>query len=332
MEKENIVEIKNLTVDFMTVRGIVYAVQGVDLNIRTGEIHGIVGESGCGKSVSSKSIMRLHDESRTRYGGEILFHDSHGKEVDILKLTDKQIREIRGKDIAMIFQDPMTSLNPIMRAGEQIAELVRSKLKMSKQDAKKHVLELFEKVGILPAEQRYNQYPFEMSGGMLQRIMIAMALSCKPKLLIADEPTTALDVTIQAQILKLVKELAAENNTSVIFITHNLGVVAEICDSVTVMYAGKVCESGSVLDIFDNPSHPYTQALLKSNPKAADTGKYMTTIPGAPPLLYEKFTACPFAARCDRKTAECDKSIPTATAAGEKHFAVCHRLKLSEVI
>lgn len=225
MNEHNVIEIKDLSVDFMTVRGIVYAVQGVDLSVKEGEIHGVVGESGCGKSVFTKSIMRLHDEKHTRYSGQILFKNGEGKEVDVLSLSEKQMQTIQGKDIAMIFQDPMTSLDPIMKAGEQIAELVRKKLKMKKAEAKEYVLTLFEKVGILPAEQRYEQYPFEMSGGMLQRIMIAMALSCKPRLLIADEPTTALDVTIQAQILKLIKELAAENNTSVIFITHNLGVV-----------------------------------------------------------------------------------------------------------
>lgn len=323
MDKDNVIEIKDLTVDFMTVRGIVYAVQGVNISVKAGEIHGVVGESGCGKSVSTKSVMRLHDEEHTRYSGSIMLKKSDGSEVDILSLSEKQMRELRGKDVAMIFQDPMTSLNPIMKAGEQISELVRDKMGMKKDEAKKYVLDLFEKVGILPAEQRYEQYPFEMSGGMLQRIMIAMALSCKPRLLIADEPTTALDVTIQAQILKLVKELTSESNTSVIFITHNLGVVAEICDSVSVMYAGKICESGSVLDIFDRPSHPYTQALLKSNPKSDNMGKYMTTIPGAPPLLYDKFTHCPFAERCDCKKDRCMNEFPVLEKVGDGHIASC---------
>lgn len=320
---KNVIEVKNLTVDFMTVRGIVYAVQGVNFSIRQGEILGVVGESGCGKSVSTKSIMRLHDETRTRYSGSILFTQDDGKQVDLLALSSKEMRKIQGKDIAMIFQDPMTSLNPIMKAGEQIAEVVRDKLGMKKHEAKAYVLDLFEKVGIIPAEQRYNQYPFEMSGGMLQRIMIAMALSCKPKLLIADEPTTALDVTIQAQILKLIKELATENNTSVIFITHNLGVVAEICDRVSVMYAGKICENGSVLDIFDYPSHPYTKALLKSNPTSKCTGKYMETISGAPPLLYEKFTHCPFAERCSVCKNKCMESFPSLETVGKNHSAAC---------
>ena len=322
MKKGNVLEIKDLSVDFMTVRGIVYAVQGVDLEVKQGEIHGIVGESGCGKSVTSKSVIRLHNEETTRYAGDIYIRDDSG-EKDVLAMSKKQLRDFRGSTAAMIFQDPMTSLDPIMKAGEQIAELVRKKLKMKKAEAKEYVLTLFEKVGILPAEQRYEQYPFEMSGGMLQRVMIAMALSCKPRLLIADEPTTALDVTIQAQILKLIKELAAENNTSVIFITHNLGVVAEICDSVSVMYAGRICETGSVLDIFDNATHPYTRALLNSNPKEADTGKYMATIPGAPPLLYNKFTHCPFAERCDKCMDKCRKEFPTLKTIRAGHGASC---------
>lgn len=325
--KENLVEINDLRVDFMTVRGIVYAVQGVSYSVKKGEIHGIVGESGCGKSVSSKTLMGLHDTERTRYSGKVEFNTGE-KILDITSLAEKEMRDVRGKEVSMIFQDPMTSLNPIMKAGEQVAEMVRTKLGMNKKEAKEYVLNLFENVGITPAEKRYEQYPFEMSGGMLQRIMIAMALSTKPKLLIADEPTTALDVTIQAQILKLIKELAKENGTSVIFITHNLGVVAEICDSVTVMYAGKVVESGSVLDIFDRPSHPYTKALLASNPKAADRSKYMTTIPGTPPLLYEEFTGCPFAERCNDVTEACKKSLPSMMKLSDVHEVACHNYKI----
>lgn len=325
MDRDSVVEIKNLGVDFMTVRGIVYAVQGVNLNLKKGEIHGIVGESGCGKSVTSKSIMRLHDDTKTRYSGQIYFRMPDGREADLLSIPLKDMQQIRGKEIAMIFQDSMTSLNPIMKAGEQVAELVRNKLGKSKKDAKEYVIDLFEKVGILPAEQRYEQYPFEMSGGMLQRIMIAMALSCKPEVLIADEPTTALDVTIQAQILKLIKDLAKESNTSVLFITHNLGVVAEICDSVTVMYAGKVCETGSVLDIFDHPAHPYTRALLKSKPDPNSTDKYLPTIPGTPPLLYDKFIGCPFNERCSECISTCTNHLPVMRIVGNNHEAACIR-------
>lgn len=323
MEKEYILEVKNLCVNLMTVRGIIYAVQGFNLNVKKGEVHGVVGESGCGKSVSTKAIMKLHEEEKTEYLGEIMM-DIDGKETDLLSLSNKEMTNVRGKDIAMIFQDPMTSLNPIMKAGEQIAEAIRYKMKMNKQQAHDYVIDMFEKVGILPAEKRYEQYPFEMSGGMLQRIGIAMALACKPKLLIADEPTTALDVTIQAQILDLMKKLQEESGTSLIFITHNLGVVAEICDSVSVMYAGRVVESGSVLDIFDRAVHPYTKALLDSNPKEADQGKKMKTIPGAPPLLYEEFTACPFAPRCSYATDICRQKLPEYRTVGEGHVVACH--------
>lgn len=324
-DEKNIIEIKDLCVNMMTVRGIVYAVQGVSLNVKDGEVHGIVGESGCGKSVSTKSIIRLHDPEKTEYTGSIIFNGENGAE-DVLAMSSKRLSEFRGKDAAMIFQDPMTSLDPIMKAGEQIAEVVRKKRGLNKKDAKAYVLEMFEKVGILPAEKRYEQYPFEMSGGMLQRVMIAMALSCEPRLLIADEPTTALDVTIQAQILDLMRKLQKESKTSVIFITHNLGVVAEICDSVSVMYAGRVVESGSVLDIFDRPAHPYTQALLASNPKSSDKGKRMKTIEGAPPQLYAKFTGCPYAPRCSQATDKCFNSLPPGSKLAEGHTAACHLL------
>lgn len=324
-DEKNIIEIKDLCVNMMTVRGIVYAVQGVSLNVKDGEVHGIVGESGCGKSVSTKSIIRLHNPEKTEYTGSIIFNGENGAE-DVLAMSSKRLSEFRGKDAAMIFQDPMTSLDPIMKAGEQIAEVVRKKRGLNKKDAKAYVLEMFEKVGILPAEKRYEQYPFEMSGGMLQRVMIAMALSCEPRLLIADEPTTALDVTIQAQILDLMRKLQKESKTSVIFITHNLGVVAEICDSVSVMYAGRVVESGSVLDIFDRPAHPYTQALLASNPKSSDKGKRMKTIEGAPPQLYAKFTGCPYAPRCSQATDKCFNSLPPVSKLAEGHTAACHLL------
>jgi oligopeptide/dipeptide ABC transporter ATP-binding protein len=313
----------DLTIDLMTVRGIVYAVQGMSMTLQQGEVHGIVGESGCGKSVSTKAIMRLHDDVKTRYGGEILFRGA-GAEENILTFGKRRIQALRGGEIAMIFQDPMTSLNPIMKAGEQIAEMLRRKKKLSRDAAKKEALELFEKVGILPAEKRYSQYPFEMSGGILQRVMIAMALSCKPKILIADEPTTALDVTIQAQILELLKDLQKESGTSIIFITHNLGVVAEICDRVSVMYAGRVVESGATLDIFDHPAHPYTKALLESNPKDSDRGRHMKTIEGTPPALDRQFTGCPFRERCGSAFALCGECLPEAVAVAMGHSATCH--------
>ena len=324
MKKGNVLEIKDLSVDFMTVRGIVYAVQGIDLEVKQGEIHGIVGESGCGKSVTSKSVIRHHNEETTRYAGDIYIRDDSG-EKDVLAMSKKQLRDFRGSTAAMIFQDPMTSLDPIMKAGEQIAEMLRAKKNLNRREAREKVIEMFEKIGITPAEKRYEQYPFEMSGGMLQRIMIAMALICEPKLLIADEPTTALDVTIQAQILKLIKKLQQESGTSVIFITHNLGVVAEICDSVTVMYAGKAVETASVVDIFDHPAHPYTKALLESNPRESDTEKRMKSIPGSPPLLYEKFKGCAFAPRCKYADDKCRSCVPVTENVSEGHSTACFK-------
>lgn len=304
MKKGNVLEIKDLSVDFMTVRGIVYAVQGVDLEVKQGEIHGIVGESGCGKSVTSKSVIRLHNKETTRYAGDIYIRDDSG-EKDVLAMNKKQLRDFRGSTAAMIFQDPMTSLDPIMKAGEQIAEMLRAKKNLNRREAREKVIEMFEKIGITPAEKRYEQYPFEMSGGMLQRIMIAMALICEPKLLIADEPTTALDVTIQAQILKLIKKLQQE--------------------SVTVMYAGKAVETASVVDIFDHPAHPYTKALLESNPRESDTEKRMKSIPGSPPLLYEKFKGCAFAPRCKYADDKCRSCVPVTENVSEGHSTACSK-------
>lgn len=326
MREENILETEGLCVSLMTVRGIIYAVQGVNLTVKKGEVHGVVGESGCGKSVSTKAILRLHDDAKTEYGGKINFASEEG-EVDILSLNKKQMGNLRGKEISMIFQDPMTALDPIMRVGEQVAEQLRAKKGLDKKASREETLKLFEKVGILPVQKRYEQYPFEMSGGMLQRIMIAMALSCQPRLLIADEPTTALDVTIQAQILDLIKELQRESGTSVIFITHDLGVIAEICDSVSVMYAGRVVESGTVLEIFDHAAHPYTKALLESNPKESDRGEYMKTISGTPPLLYEQFTGCPFAPRCEYVTEKCRAGLPESEMISSTHSVACHNYK-----
>lgn len=320
--EENIIQVQDLCVNLMTTGGIVYAVQGVSMDIKKGEIHGIVGESGCGKSVSMKAILRLHDDEKTEYSGKILFSSRDGV-ADILQLKEKEMQMLRGKSISMIFQDPMVSLNPTMRVGEQVAEQLREKLHMSKQESREKTLRLFEETGILPAQRRYDQYPFELSGGLLQRIMIVMAISCEPELLIADEPTTALDVTIQIQILNLIKEIQEKNHTSVILITHDLGVVAEICDTVTVMYAGKIVESGRTVEIFDDPCHPYTRALMNSNPRDSDTDEYMRTIPGAPPLLYERFEGCPFAARCELAEEKCRQCLPQTMKIGETHFVAC---------
>lgn len=316
---EKIVSIKNLKVDVLSSRGVVHTVRDINMDICEGEVHGVVGESGCGKSMTVKTLLRLHDESKTRYGGEVIYS---GK--DILKMNKKEITTLRGQEISMIFQDPMTALDPVFTAGEQINEMIREKKHISKKEAKQIVLKMFEDVGIFPAEKRYSQYPHEMSGGMLQRVMIALALSLEPKLLIADEPTTALDVTIQLQILRLLKTLQEKNNMGVVFVTHNLGVVAEICDRVSVMYAGKIVETGTVLDIFDNPMHPYTKALMDSSPKENQKGERLVTIPGTPPQLFGKLKGCAFAERCKYATEQCRKVQPILREAGEGHLVACH--------
>lgn len=318
---EILTSIKGLEVNLMTTRGIIHAVRGADIDIRKNEIHGVVGESGCGKSMMIKSIMRLHDEKNIEYGGSINFDGR-----DVLSMSKKELRDFRGRDVSMIFQDPMTSLDMIMKSGEQISEMLRVKQKLSKKEAKKRVCEIYEKVGITPAEQRYNQYPFEMSGGLIQRVMIAMAIASNPKLLIADEPTTALDVTIQAQILNLMKEVQKDSKMSVILVTHNLGVVAEICDRVSVMYAGKVVETADVVEIFDNPQHPYTQGLLECMPKGGAKEEFLPYIEGKPPLLYDPPEGCAFADRCPYATEKCFALQPETKTVREGHTAACHRI------
>ncbi len=281
---ENILEIKDLNISFHTFSGEVQAIRGVNFELKKGETLAIVGESGSGKSVTTKTIMRLLPPGNSEIkSGEILFE---GK--DLAKLSEKEMQQIRGKDISMIFQDPMTSLNPTIKVGKQIMEPMLKHQKVSKEEAKQKTLELLKLVGIPNPEQRFEQYPHQFSGGMRQRVVIAIALACNPKILIADEPTTALDVTIQAQILELMKELQKKFNTSIIFITHDLGVVANVADRVAVMYAGKIVEVGTVDEIFYNPKHPYTWGLISSMPSLDDDGEQeLFAIPGTPPnLLY----------------------------------------------
>jgi oligopeptide transport system ATP-binding protein len=280
---ENILEVKNLNISFHTFSGEVQAIRGVDFELKKGETLAIVGESGSGKSVTSKSIMSLLPAHNSEIkSGQILFE---GK--DLTKLNDKQMQKIRGKDISMIFQDPMTSLNPTMKIGVQIIEPIIKHQNKSKTEAKKRAIELLQLVGIPNPEQRFEQYPHQFSGGMRQRVVIAIALACNPKVLIADEPTTALDVTIQAQILELMKDLQKKIDTSIIFITHDLGVVANVADRVAVMYAGKIIEIGTVDEIFYNPQHPYTWGLISSMPSLDSTEEELYAIPGTPPnLLY----------------------------------------------
>ncbi|MDM5166241.1 ABC transporter ATP-binding protein [Bacillus altitudinis] len=298
MERERILEVKDLAISFKTYGGEVQAIRGVNFHLNKGETLAIVGESGSGKSVTSQAIMRLIPMPPGYFKrGEILF-DGH----DIVKKTEKQMQTIRGKDISMIFQDPMTSLNPTMKVGKQITEVLFKHEQISKEAAEKRAIELLELVGIPMPEKRIKQYPHEFSGGMRQRVVIAMALAADPKLLIADEPTTALDVTIQAQILELMKEIQQKVETSIIFITHDLGVVANVADRVAVMYAGQIVETGTVDEIFYNPQHPYTWGLLASMPSLDTDGGAegkLTAIPGTPPDLTNPPKGDAFALRSD---------------------------------
>jgi oligopeptide/dipeptide ABC transporter ATP-binding protein len=292
-----LLEVKGLKTYFFMREGAVQAVDGVSFSVEKGKTLGIVGESGCGKSVTALSLMGLIPKPPAKIvEGEVLFEGR-----DLTTLTDRELEDVRGRQIAMIFQDPMTSLNPTFKIGTQITETLRRHFDMSKQDARKRAVELLEEVGIPRAAERLDDYPHQFSGGMRQRVMIAIALSCNPKLLIADEPTTALDVTIQAQILDLLERLRQEHEMAMIIITHDMGVVAEASDDVAVMYAGQIVEQASVFDLFDHPEHPYTEALLGALPQLEGEGirdGRLTAIPGRPPDLIDPTEGCRFAARC----------------------------------
>jgi peptide/nickel transport system ATP-binding protein len=302
---KNILEVKNLCTSFFTEEGEVKAVNGVSFSVPSGRTLGIVGESGSGKSITSLSILRLIQSPGKIKSGKILFD---GK--DLLQLSEKDMRKIRGNEISMIFQEPMTSLNPVFTIGEQISEVYQIHRNLSKREAKEKSIEMLKLVGIPSPEKRIDQYPHELSGGMRQRVMIAMALACNPKLLIADEPTTALDVTIQAQILRLIKELQEKLHMSVIFITHDLGVVAETCDYVAVMYCGKVVEFADVKTLFKNPQHPYTVGLLNSLPRHDIDQEELIAIKGNVPSPFEMPNGCAFAPRCPHASAICHTKEP----------------------
>lgn len=314
-----ILEVTNLHTSFFTHMGEVQAVRGISFDVEKGDILGIVGESGSGKSVTSLSIMGLIDSPGRIKEGSIIFD---GK--DVTQFTHKEFSNIRGNDISMIFQDPMTSLNPVFRVGNQIKEIIRTHTDLSKEEVNQRAIELLKLVNIPEPETRIRQYPHQFSGGMRQRAMIAMALSCNPKLLIADEPTTALDVTIQAQILELLKELKEKKDLSIILITHDLGVIAEICNRVIVMYGGLVMEEGSVLDIFEKPEHPYTKGLHQSVPKNV-TGEKKRLIPidGTPPDLLEPPAGCPFYPRCKHAMEVCKSERPPLFEIEKGHTAAC---------
>lgn len=315
---ENLLDVRDLKTSFKTKFGEVQAVRGVSFQLTKGEVVGVVGESGCGKSITMMSIMRLLEKNGYIKDGRVFFE---GK--DISKITEKEMSKIRGNDIAMIFQDPMTSLNPLLTIGNQIMEPLMIHEKLSKKEAFKKGVELLRLVNIPNPEKRMKQYPHEFSGGMRQRAMIAMALSCSPKLIIADEPTTALDVTIQAQILEIMKDIKEKLGTSIIFITHDLGVVADICDRVNVMYGGLIIEKGDINDIFDNPKHPYTWGLLDSVPSVGKERKRLRPINGQPPDLLKPPKGCPFYARCKFAMNICKEEMPKFYDVSKRHKVSC---------
>ena len=317
---EKILDVKDLHVSFDTYAGEVKAVRGVSFDLHEGEVLAIVGESGCGKSVTAQTIMKLNPMPPARIpAGEVILGEH-----DIVAASEKEMQKIRGKEVSMIFQDPMTCLNPTMQVGKQIVEAIKHHRHLSTAEAKAEAIKFLKLVNIPNAEERAKQYPHEFSGRMRQRAMIAMALSCSPKLLIADEPTTALDVTIQAQIMDLLCEIKDKTNCAIILITHDLGVVASVADRVAVMYAGKIVETGKVKDIFYNPTHPYTRALLKSLPSADVTKKErLVSIPGTPPDLLNPPVGCGFGARCERCMKICNEELPPKFELGEGHEASC---------
>ncbi len=324
-----LLEINDLATHFFTQEGVVKAVDGVSYELEEGEVLGVVGESGCGKSVSALSIMRLvaNPPGRT-VRGEVIFEGE-----DLLKMDDAEMRSVRGNKIAMVFQEPMTSLNPVLTIGRQLTETLELHLGMTKDQSRSRASELLQRVGIPDAESRLKDYPHQFSGGMRQRVMIAMALSCDPRLIIADEPTTALDVTIQAQILELMQDLASDFGTAMIIITHNLGVVARYAHRVIVMYAGKIIETGDSREIYHDPKHPYTLGLLASVPRLDETERTrLEAIEGLPPNLVNMPAGCSFAPRCRFAIEQCIEEAPTLVDTGDGHTAACWRSReLAEI-
>jgi oligopeptide/dipeptide ABC transporter ATP-binding protein len=316
--EQSLLKINNMKTHFFTKRGIVPAVDGVTIEIPSGKIIGIVGESGCGKSVTSLSVLGLLQRPGKTVEGTIEF-----KGRNLLELNKAQMRKLRGNEISMIFQEPMTSLNPVYTVGKQVSEAITIHEKISREEAKSKVIEIFKNVGIPEAEKRYNAYPHQLSGGLRQRVMIGMAMSCSPKLLIADEPTTALDVTIEAQILHLMRELRDKNDTAIMMITHNLGVVAEICDYVYVMYAGKVMEQADINEIFERPCHPYTEGLMRSIPRIHSKNTRLYSIKGVVPNLLKLPKGCRFSPRCEKATKRCFTQEPELYEIDKNHSVRC---------
>lgn len=318
-EMDYLLEVSHLQTAFDTDQGMVISVDDVSFRLKPGETLALVGESGSGKSVTALSVMQLLGKGSRIVGGKVLFDGTN-----VLELNDKDMREIRGNKISMIFQEPMTSLNPVLTIGYQMCESIMLHLKQSKKEARVGAIAMLKKVGLPRPEQIMDEYPLALSGGMRQRVMIAMALSCKPKVLIADEPTTALDVTVQAQIMQLMRDLCEEAGTAILLITHDLGVVAEMADRVLVMYAGQVVEETDVYTLFDNPEHPYTKGLLKSIPRI-DTDEHaeLESIPGVVPTRYQYITGCRFYNRCPIATDKCKNALPPLAITEEGHYTRC---------
>lgn len=319
MTDETILKVKDLRTYFYTDAGVVKAVDGINFDLKKGEVLGIVGESGSGKSVTNLSIINLISTPGKIESGEVLFHDK-----DLLKMSDKEIRKIRGNKISMIFQDPMTSLNPYLKISKQMMETIMLHQGVDKKTARARAIEMLKLAGIPGAEERIDCYPHQFSGGMRQRVMIAMGLSCDPEILIADEPTSALDVTIQAQIIELMKDLSTRLGTAVIMITHSLGVVAGMCDTINVMYAGRVVERSETKELFKNPKHPYTQGLIASVPRLdKEVEGRLYSIPGTPPNVIDLPPCCPFYPRCSKALDVCKKAYPPLTDFGNNHTCSC---------
>jgi len=320
MGDKNVLEIRHLRTSFFTQKGEIRAVDDVSLDVPEGKITGIVGESGCGKSMTARTVLRLLKYPGKLVGGEILFDGR-----DLTKLTEKEMAKIRGGEISMIFQEPMTSLNPVVRVGKQVEEALRLHRRLPAREARRQAVAMLDAVGIAEAEKRARCYPHELSGGMRQRVMIAMAMICKPKLLIADEPTTALDVTVQAQILNLMKRLR-DNGTSILLISHDLGVVAQVCDTVYVMYAGRIVEQAEVCELFDHAAHPYTRGLLGAVSSLGSGAATLETIPGVVPNLLHLPAGCAFSLRCGECRADCAGHLPELRECAPGHRVRCHRI------
>ncbi len=314
-----LLEVQNLSTYFYTDEGVVKAVNDVSYSLEPGETMGIVGESGCGKSVGALSILRLVPYPGRIVSGRVIFQGT-----DLMSLSNREIQRIRGRRIGIVFQEPMTSLNPVLTIGRQITEAIETHLGLNRDAARQRAVELLDRVGIPEPQQRIKDYPHTLSGGMRQRVMIAMALSCEPELIIADEPTTAVDVTIQAQLLELMKELTRESNVALIIITHNMGIVARYVDRVAIMYAGKIVEQSSVMDIFKGPQHPYTIGLQESIPRLdMERREKLATIPGQPPDLAHLPLGCAFRERCRYAVDRCSNEVPPLMAVGQGHWSAC---------